>query len=207
MFHNMLSFALLAGVLTLIPGIDTAQILRSSMTGGKRAGFITMFGIIAGVYVWGIGAALGISALLLASHAAYTAIKIIGGFYLLYLGIKIIRDSRKITHQSIEEQSKTSAPFWKVFSRALIITITNPKNGVFYIAVLPQFLPDGYNPILGGFLLASTHNVMVILWQGFLVLATNFAGKFIRNPRAQKIIERIAGVTLVGFAARIAAEK
>lgn len=207
MVHNLLSFALLAGVLTLIPGMDTAQILRAVVVGGKRAGFITMFGIIIGVYIWGIGAALGISALLLASHAAYTVIKIVGALYLLYLGVKIILDSRHITRQTIEEATTTSTPFWRTFSRALVITVSNPKNGVFYIAVLPQFLPDGYNAILGGFLLASIHNLTVVIWQGFLIVAASFAGRFIRNPRAQKVIERIAGFTLVGFAARIAVEK
>ena len=207
MLHNLLSFAVLAGLLTLMPGMDTAQILRSVVTGGRRAGFITLAGILAGVYIWGIGASLGISALLLASHAAYTAVKIAGALYLLYLGVKTILDSRHITEQSIADGIRKEVPFWTTFTRALIITISNPKNGVFYIAVLPQFLPEGYNTLLGGFLLATVHNTTTAIWFTFMILGANFARNLIQSPKAQKIIERVAGVTLIGFAARIAVEK
>ncbi len=206
MLHNLLSFAVLAGVLTLIPGIDTAQLVRAVIVGGRKNGFITEFGIIAGVYFWGITAALGISALLLASHIAYTAIKIIGGLYLFYLGVKAILDSRHISKESIDVSMRQKVTPWKSFTRALMITITNPKNGVFYIAVIPQFLPDGYPPLLGGFLLATVHSLCCLIWQGFLIMSASFAREFMQSPRAQKVLERVAGVTLIGFAARIAVE-
>ena len=68
MLENLLSFAVLAGLLTLLPGLDTAQILRAVTIGGRSTGYATLFGILGGVWVWGIAAALGISALLIASE-------------------------------------------------------------------------------------------------------------------------------------------
>ena len=85
MLENLLSFAVLAGLLTLLPGLDTAQILRAVTIGGRSTGYATLFGILGGVWVWGIAAALGISALLIASEIAYTILKWIGAIYLVYL--------------------------------------------------------------------------------------------------------------------------
>ena len=89
MLENLLSFAVLAGLLTLLPGLDTAQVVRAVTIGGRSTGYATLFGILGGVWVWGVAAALGISALLIASEFAYTILKWTGAIYLVYLGVKM----------------------------------------------------------------------------------------------------------------------
>ena len=86
MLQSLISFTVLAWLLTMLPGIDTAQVLRAVAVGGKRQAYATLFGIMSGVWVWGVGAALGISALLVASKTAYLVLKIVGAAYLVYLG-------------------------------------------------------------------------------------------------------------------------
>lgn len=198
---------MLAGLLTLLPGIDTAQVLRSVAIGGRSTAYATLFGILGGVWVWGVAAALGISALLIASEVAYTVVKWLGALYLIYLGIKMWLDSKHITTETIAAKTEEKRTFGKTFLRALFITLSNPKNGVFYVAVLPQFLPDQLPAVIGGFLLATIHNALTFTWFSLLILGAGFAQQTLQNPRVQKIVERVSGIALIGFGLRMALEK
>lgn len=208
MLQHLLGFAVVAGLLTMLPGIDTAQVLRSAAIGGPRLAYATLAGIMAGVFAWGIAAALGISALLVASRTAYDVVRLAGAAYLLYLGLRIIVESRhahaRAAAASTERGARTLAP---VFSKAFVITLTNPKNGLFYIAMLPQFLPEGVPAALGGTLLAAIHNLECLLWFSLLIWSTNLARQFFERPSVQTWMERISGTALVGFGVRVALER
>jgi threonine/homoserine/homoserine lactone efflux protein len=116
-------------------------------------------------------------------------------------------DSRHISHETIQARVETKATFWKSFTRALFITLSNPKNGVFYVAVLPQFLPAELPAVLGGFILATIHNVLTFSWFSLIILGAGFAQSALRNPKVQKIVERASGLALIGFGIRVAFEK
>ena len=210
MLQNLISFTILAGLLTMLPGLDTAQVLRSVTVGGIKNAYATVGGIFVGVWIWGLAAALGISALLVASHLAYTAVKWAGAAYLIYLGLKMLWESRKISEESIQANMLTSgqkSTLKRTFYRALAINLTNPKTGVFYIAILPQFLPEEFPAILGGLLLSTIHNFLALIWFTMMIFGANFAKETLRNPRVQKIIERTSGIALIGFGLRVAVEK
>lgn len=207
MLQNLLSFAVLAGLLTMLPGLDTAQVLRSVTIGGKSTAYATVAGILTGVWIWGAAAALGISALLIASHIAYTIVKWAGAIYLIYLGIKMLWESRNITHETVQAKIADKTSTRKAFNRALLINLTNPKTGVFYIAILPQFLPEEFPAIVGGLLLATIHNLLTLIWFTMMIYGASFAKETLQNPRVQKIIERASGVALIGFGIRVAFEK
>ena len=207
MLSNLLSFAVLAGLLTMLPGLDTAQVLRSVTVGGTRTAYATVAGILTGVWIWGLAAALGISALLVASHIAYTIVKWSGAIYLIYLGMKMLWESRHITSETIAAKLESKTTFWKTFNRALIINLTNPKTGVFYIAILPQFLPHEMPAVFGGLLLATIHNLLTLLWFTMMIFGASFAKETLRNPKVQKFIERASGIALIGFGIRVAFEK
>ena len=138
MLQNLISFAILAWLLTMLPGIDTAQVLRAVAIGGKKQAYATLFGIMCGVWIWGIGAALGISALIVASKSAYLVLKIIGAGYLLYLGLKMIWESRIINSESITARIEEKKDFRKTFNKAFLITFTNPKNESFKILLFKK---------------------------------------------------------------------
>jgi RhtB (resistance to homoserine/threonine) family protein len=207
MLQNLLSFAVLAGLLTMLPGLDTAQVLRSVTIGGKSTAYATVAGILTGVWIWGAAAALGISALLIASHIAYTLVKWAGAIYLIYLGIKMLLESRNITHESVQAKIADKTSTRKAFNRAMLINLTNPKTGVFYIAILPQFLPEEFPAIVGGLLLATIHNLLTLIWFTMMIYGASFAKETLQNPRVQKIIERASGLALIGFGIRVAFEK
>jgi RhtB (resistance to homoserine/threonine) family protein len=207
MLQNLLSFTILAGLLTMLPGLDTAQVLRSVTIGGKSTAYATVAGILTGVWIWGAAAALGISALLVASHIAYTAVKWAGAAYLIYLGNKMLWESRKITHESVQAKIADKTSNRKAFNRALLINLTNPKTGVFYIAILPQFLPEEFPALVGGLLLSTIHNLLALIWFTLMIYGASFAKETLQNPRVQKIIERASGIALIGFGLRVAVEK
>lgn len=207
MLQNLISFTILAGLLTMLPGLDTAQVLRSVTIGGVKTAYATVVGIFVGVWIWGLAAALGISALLVASHLAYTAVKWAGAAYLIFLGLKMLWQSRHITKETVQSNIDSKNSIRKTFSRALIINLTNPKTGVFYIAILPQFLPEEFPAIIGGLLLSTIHNLLALIWFTMMIYGANFAKETLRNPRVQKIIERLSGIALIGFGVRVAFEK
>lgn len=198
MLSDLIQFAVVVGLLTMLPGIDTAQVLRSATVGGPKLAYATLGGIMAGVWVWGIGAAVGISALLLASQTAYDVVRFIGAAYLLWLGARIVWAARSQRSTAVETDY-SARTLWAAFARAAFIAITNPKNGLFYIAVLPQFLPDDMNAFLAGLLLATIHNVLCLLWFSMMIWGTHRARAFFTRPRVQQWMERISGVALMGF--------
>jgi len=207
MLQNLISFAILAWLLTMLPGIDTAQVLRAVAIGGKKQAYATLFGIMCGVWIWGIGAALGISALLVASKSAYLVLKIIGAGYLLYLGLKMIWESRIINSESITARIEEKKDFRKTFNMAFLITFTNPKNGEFYVAILPVFLPEGMPAFFGGLILSTIHNLCCLIWFTMIIYGASFAKETLRRPKVQSWVERISGLALVGFGIRLAMEK
>ena len=205
MADSLIGFAVLAGLLTMLPGIDTAQVLRSATLNGPRAAYATVFGIMAGVWIWGAAAAIGISALLLASQLLYRGFLLVSAGYLLYLGIKMLRESRHIQDLAADNSTPTRKG-WKEFSRAFIVTFTNPKNGAFYVAILPQFLPENMHPIAGGLLLATIHNLECFIWFSILIWGTNLARNFFARTQVRVWLERISGIALIGFGIRMAME-
>lgn len=205
--QDILGFAIVAGLLTMLPGIDTAQVLRSAALGGPRTAYATLFGIIVGVFAWGAAAALGISALLTASRTAYDIIRYVGAAYLLYLGVKIVIQSRNQGHTPIAAaEPSTSRGLAPIFSRAFLITLTNPKNGLFYVAMLPQFLPTEVPALIGGLLLAAVHNTECFVWFSAMIWSTNLARKFFQRPNVRTWMERISGLALIGFGVRVIVE-
>lgn len=198
MLSNLIQFAIVVGLLTMLPGIDTAQVLRSATVGGPRLAYATLLGIMAGVWIWGIGAAIGISALLLASETAYDIVRFAGAAYLIWLGARIVWAARH-PHQLQALRDGDARTLRNAFTRASIITITNPKNGLFYIAVLPQFLPESLSPALGGLLLSTIHNLECLIWFSLWIWGTHRARTYFSRPRVQQWMERISGTALVGF--------
>jgi threonine/homoserine/homoserine lactone efflux protein len=100
-YSALISFAVVAGLLTIIPGIDTALVVRAAVSEGRRAGFVTALGIGSGTLVWGAAAAIGVSALLTASRLGYDVLRLAGAGYLLTLGATMLCQSRRRRHPQI----------------------------------------------------------------------------------------------------------
>jgi threonine/homoserine/homoserine lactone efflux protein len=209
LLQALLSFAVVAGLLTLVPGIDTALVLRSSISRSRSFAFGTALGINTGTMVWGIAAAVGVSALLAASELAYRALTLAGAAYMVWLGASLLWKSRGKAAAGLDDVTGGTLPGRQLFRGWLTGTGTNllnPKVGVFYIATIPQFIPAGTPPLLMGVLLAGVHCVLGLAWSTFLIYGVGLASRWLKEARSVKIIDRITGTVLVGFGLRLALE-
>lgn len=195
------SFAVVAGLITITPGLDTALVLRTASRQGRRAGFAAALGINTGVLVWAVAAAVGVSALLAASEIAYTALRIVGALYMVWLGVGMLRSalSRTSTPESVAAVEATASGVGRAYRSGLLVNLMNPKIGVFYVALLPQFIPPGTDAGWMGALLALVHNVEGLLWFALLILVVDRAREFLRRPAVQRWIDGVAGTVVVGF--------
>lgn len=208
----VLSFALVAGLLTLVPGLDTALVLRSSISKSRSFAFATALGINTGAMIWGVAAAVGVSALLAASAFAYRLLTLAGAAYMVWLGASLL-------WKSLRREKVPGAPTGE--AAALVsgkndlvkgwltgtgTNLLNPKVGVFYIATIPQFIPAGASPLLMGIVLAGVHCLLAMVWFTLLIFGTGYAARWLKGAQSIRIIDSITGTVLVGFGVKLAFE-
>ena len=199
------AFALVAGLLTVIPGLDTALVLRSSIAAGRSHGFATALGIGTGALVWGAAAAVGASAILVASELAFTVLKLAGAGYLAYLGVSLLIQSFRPS--AAAQPTPTRSTLGVSYGRGVLTNLLNPKVGVFYIALIPQFIPEGAVPLLMGLALALVHVVESMLWFTGIILAAHAARRLLADRRVTRWVDRVTGGVLIAVAGVIAAEE
>ena len=193
----VLSFAAVAGLLTLVPGIDTSIVLRAGLTRRRAAAFATAAGVCCGALAWGAAAAVGASALLAASDIAYRALTLAGAAYMAWLGASLIwkTTSRKGAagpHLPADPAPAHDGTRWGAWLKGAATNLLNPKVGVFYVATIPQFIPAGMSPLAMGLLLAAVHGVMAMCWFALIIIGTGFASKWLRSPRSISSTPRFA---------------
>jgi len=205
----LVSFAAVAALLTIVPGLDTAYVLRTAIVGGRRAAFAAAFGIGTGSLAWGAAAALGVSALLTASTVAYTALRVAGALYLGWLGVALIRSTlarpRPAAGTEAEAPGRGEHGAWRAWRRGVLTSLLNPKVGAFYVAVIPQFLPEHVPHLVMGLALALVHNAEGMLWFTVLILGAHAVRGWLRRPVVGRVIDRVTGTALIGFGVKLAA--
>lgn len=193
---SLAAFIAAASVLTITPGLDTALILRTAATTGSRQAALAGFGIAAGCFGWGVLAALGLGALLMASQLAYSILKWIGAAYLVWTGLKMLRRPREsfAVGEANGFRSNRTA-----FGTGLLTNLLNPKVGVFYVSFLPQFVPHGVSVAPYILMLAAIHAALGLVWFMCLIGATRPISRFLRRPAIVKGCDRMTGGVFVAF--------
>ncbi len=202
--HAFLAFTLAAGLLTITPGLDTALVLRTAAVEGPRRALFAGLGICCGCLTWGLAASVGLGVLLTASRVAFTALRIIGACYLVFLGTKMIlrKQAPAAPIENVTGAAHESAPAgppsqW--FVRGLLTNLLNPKVGVFYVTFLPQFIPAGVHVMRFSVYLAGIHAAEVLIWFYFLTLATRPISNWLSRPRMARIFDRATGAIFVAL--------
>ncbi|MGU1538126.1 LysE family translocator [Pseudomonas aeruginosa] len=199
----ILGFTLTALLLTLTPGLDTALVLRTAAVEGGRKAMRAGGGIVTGVLIWGLIAALGLGAVLAVSRLAYTLLQIAGAAYLLWLGWKLISGALK-SRPTLPADDPPLVRGERWFLRGLLTNLLNPKVGVFYVSLLPQFVPADVPVVAFSVLLAGIHAAMGLLWFAALVLATRPLARWLRRPTVMRSLDALTGLALMGFGLRLA---
>lgn len=201
MLSSILTFSILAALLVLIPGMDFALVLRYATTQSRKSAMVVMLGITSGLFVWGAFASLGISAILQTSQTAFNALKIAGVLYMCWMGVKFIIASFKKA-EVVENEPKEIAQK-TTFIRGLLSNLLNPKAGVFYLSVLPQFIPVDSNHLLFGLALTGIHATITIVYFVALIFFINTLKGFFAKPSVVKYMERISGIAIIGFGTKL----
>ncbi|MEC9265560.1 MAG: LysE family transporter [Pseudomonadota bacterium] len=204
-------FALIFGILgTLLlgaisPGPSFVLVTRIAISGGRRDGLAAALGMGAGAALFGALALLGLHILISQAPWLYTALKIGGGLYLLYLAYRIWRGAKEPIGSAETESGRAASSPWRAFGLAFLIQVSNPKLAVVYGSVFAAFLPPAI-PFWMLIVLPTAFFIMETLWYAIVALAFSS-----RRPRALYLrsktwIDRAAGAVLGALGGKLIAE-
>jgi threonine/homoserine/homoserine lactone efflux protein len=203
---SLLAFAGVSLLLAVTPGPDMAVVTRNALAHGRRGVVLTTSGIALALIFWVTATAVGLSALLRTSGEVLFALKIVGACYLAYLGIRTLLGSR---HRPADLLAGTppAPPAHAVFRQGFLSAITNPKLGVFFVTFLPQFVVPGQAVLPRLFELGVIFAVIGWLWMNVYGLFVTRLRDLVTMPGVRQWMERVTGVVLLGFGARLALER
>ncbi len=207
MITALVGFTAFAALITVTPGPDSLLVLRNGVTGGQRAGLWTGLGAASGSLAWGLAAAVGLAAILQQWALAYEVIKYAGAAYLAYLGLQALLQ-RPLPAPDVPTAGshQPGLPVSKAFRTGLWSNLLNPKVGLFFLAVAPQFLPHGYPPLQITLLFGVIDAAVALAWLSVLAYLTSRALRWLRRPRVRLYLERATGLCLLGLATAAAAD-
>jgi threonine/homoserine/homoserine lactone efflux protein len=201
----MMTFAIAALVLIMLPGPDQALITRNALVGGRAGGLLTMFGGVLGLTVHAGAAALGLSALLLASAKAFTVLKIVGAAYLLWLSAQMLWSAARSRRSPVTEAAiAVPARRLAYLRQGFLSNALNPKVALFFVTFLPQFLnPGSGSPRAEALLLSGIFGLLYLAWFGLYIAAVQRLGRLLQRPRVKARIEQVTGLVLATVAIRL----
>lgn len=186
-----LAFLATAVVLTIIPGLDTAIVLRSAAAHGVRHGAFTACGIAVGCMCWGTAAIFGLGAVLAAWPLAFEAMRWAGAGYLAWLGASLILYPRR-TFAGDEDGSAQPCTAFGSVACGYMTNILNPKVGLFYLTLLPQFVPAGA-PADHALRFVLAHVAIALVWFVLLGMLTGGIRPWLRQPATMTGLDRATG--------------
>lgn len=187
--------------LALIPGPDMLYVLARSLGQGRNAGIVSALGVSVGLLVHTSAAALGLSALLMSSAFAYSAVKYLGAVYLIYLGIRIVLSKDTGSLSTLKQTSLK-----RIFSQGVITNVLNPKIALFFLAFLPQFVDLSSGQVVWQILtLGIIFNAIGTIWHIALASLAGSAGSWLRKRPSFSYVQKwLTGSILIALGIRVA---
>jgi threonine/homoserine/homoserine lactone efflux protein len=204
---DLAAFLVVAVIVIVTPGPDTALTIRNTLLGGRRSGVFTATGVAAGQATWTVATSAGIAALLVASEPVFRAVRYAGALYLAYLGLSALwaavrGDGAGVVHA--DAAPALSPP--TALRQGLVSNLTNPKMIAFFPALLPQFVPHGSRAFLALLVLGLLFSTMTLVWLCAYAFAVAKAGDLLLRGRVRRLLEAATGVVLIGLGLRLASE-
>ncbi|MGW0480353.1 LysE family translocator [Nonomuraea sp. NPDC003214] len=204
----LLAFIGACVLVAMVPGVSTAVILRQTVRSGRGSGLSATLGNETGILAWGLAAAFGLSALLLASQLAYDVMRITGAVVLVVMGAQSLWQARRGAPEPgpADALVPSAAGHRRSYLLGLGTCLANPKAAVFAMSFLPQFVPQGRNVPLTLVTLAVVWVLVDLLWYTALIWAVAQAKDMLGRPVVRRWLERISGVVLIGLGMRLVVE-
>jgi threonine/homoserine/homoserine lactone efflux protein len=194
-------FLLAALIIAVVPGPGIFYVAARTLSGGGKAGMVSSLGTALGGCVHVVAGGLGVSAIILASAQLFAALKLAGAFYLVWLGIKTIRDAGR---QPLEPAGPTDAKY--AFRDGVVVEALNPKTAAFFLAFIPQFLEPAAGHLAVQFMTLGLISVALNTTADLVVvmLATTVRTTLARKPHLVRRLRQGSGLFLTGLGISLA---
>src|SRR4051794_31637358 len=190
-------FAAASAALIVVPGPSVIYIVARSVDQGRGAGLVSAFGVQAGGIVHVAAATLGVSALIAASAEAFTVLKVVGAIYLVFLGVKRLREGAVLAGDGTPPASRR-----RLFTQGVVVNVLNPKTAIFFVAFLPQFADPSRGPVAPQLaVLGMIFVVIAFFSDSTWALVASAAARRLRTHRAKRWTSRVSGGCFVALGA------
>ena len=198
-FAPILAFAAVAAALVITPGVGTASLIAVVAAQGRRAGYLMAAGMVLGAAIYALGAAVGITAVLRVFPQAVQWIAIAGGMFIVALGLRGI-----VAALRAPQAGAVTPPTGqrRLVTTGLIIALGNAPLPLFYLVVVPQYVPKSMSPFGGAILLSSMHLMMAGTWMTTLVTLLGQLVDVLRRPRVLLSLQLLTSSALILLGAK-----
>jgi len=200
----LLTFAAAAFLLIVVPGPSVLFVVSRGVALGRRAALVTVAGNAVGIYLQVLAVAIGLGAIIERSIVALQILKLAGAFYLMYLGVQALRHRRELA--TVLDAAGTVRPQRRIFREGFVVGVTNPKNIIFFTAVLPQFVDRAGAPVGVQMTILGTIYVAIALVSDSIwgIIAGTARSWFARSPKRLEMLGGTGGLVMLGLGLRVA---
>jgi RhtB (resistance to homoserine/threonine) family protein len=208
--EELLAFGVVAAVFSISPGPDTLLVVNRAISQGRSPALLTALGSATGLVAWGLLSALGIAAALSTSATAFATLKLFGAAYLIFLGLQALRRAHRSAREPAgshrHSPDRPAVPPHRAFRQGLLTNLLNPKAGIFFVAVLPQFVTPRDDALMATLVFAVMDALTSLLALSCYTGLALAAAGVMRRPAVRRAVDRMTGGVLVILGARLAAE-
>ncbi|MFE9014945.1 LysE family translocator [Streptomyces cyaneofuscatus] len=200
---QLIAFTGVAAGMVALPGADFTVVVRNALA-SRTAGLATALGVAGGLLVHTALAVAGLAAVLVTMPVLFRTVQLLGGAYVLYLGISALYAIRRRVSEEGRTPERAPGPeepegLGRALRQGFLTNALNPKAPVLFLSLLPQFVPDGQPPLPRTLLLAALVVALALVWFSALALLVDRLGRWLRRPRTARAIEGGSGVALTGL--------
>lgn len=206
--NHLLVYLGVVVAIILLPGPDTAVVTKNALLHGREAALGSAIGVNVGLSVWTLATALGVAAVIRSSATVYDSLKLVGAMYLIWIGARALWDSRHVRDGSQAAAASARTMDGRGgFRQGMITNLANPKVGIFFTSLLPQFVSSGHPALPQMLMLGAIFVVLNVFWMCGYALAAVRLSDVLSRARVKAALDRFTGVVLVGVGIRLAIER
>ncbi|GGX68286.1 LysE family translocator [Streptomyces fructofermentans] len=202
---QLIAFTGVAAGMVAMPGADFTVVVRNALV-SRRAGVACALGIAGALLVHTALAVAGVAAVLAAVPALFRTLQLLGGAYVLYLGVQTLRSVRErpVAAVAVGAGAPDEGPALsggRALRQGFVTNVLNPKAPITFLSLLPQFVPDGSPAMPRTLLLALIVVALALVWFPAVALLVDRLGRWLRRPRAARAVGAVTGaaLTLLGL--------
>ncbi|MEV0784377.1 LysE family translocator [Streptomyces sp. NPDC050423] len=206
---QLTAFLGVAAAMVALPGADFTVVVRNALA-SRSAGVATALGVAGGLLVHTALAVAGLAAVLVAVPVLFRTVQLLGGAYVLYLGVSALRSARRrddgrahAAETAVDRPDDGQADIGtrRALRQGFLTNALNPKAPVLFLSLLPQFVPAGAEPLPRTLLLAAIVVLLALIWFPAVALLVDRLGRWLRRPRTARAIEGGSGAALTALGA------